>query len=454
MNKDTENNIILLKPSALAKNPDGTRKIERSNTPKLQIQQSIQPPINPPKNLLSDNKEKSNPFTNTKDNNLKSQDKTKNSNLVGINLKNHTDKCNTDKCGTALLNTATPKKDAPKNSEEKWPPKKELEFMTNYKEFYESKGAAYVHENRIRAIKAHPTERWIIAGDDDGRLVRWNYDIKDNSTLNFVDYGQVHKHRIQSILFCGPYIITGSYDGVVVFYDFTEQKVVIKEIYNDSQYSTALTMLNDVFLVAIGNQLHQYPIQDNLLIESNNETKDNIKLLGNYVKTIWSPHKGNINSIRNHPKENFVVFTGSADGYLKQQNIDKKCVLHDFGMIHNNKGITTIALDLNANVIVSAGEDYTVVVNDIETGELKHKFGKVGNKWIMDIRISTCGRYLYAASLDGHFREFDLYEHVESKNYGKIAVNLWSIAISQDGNWLWSGTFGGRIIQWKIKQCS
>ena len=64
-------------------------------------------------------------------------------------------------------------------------------------------------------------------------------------------------------------------------------------------------------------------------------------------------------------------------------------------MIHNNKGITTIALDLNANVVVSAGEDYEVVVNDIETGQVKHRFGKIGSKWIMDLRINNCGRYLY-----------------------------------------------------------
>ena len=124
---------------------------------------------------------------NLKDNNLKSQDKTKNTNhnpdCKDTHLKNQSE----DK--TPKSNTTTPKKDAPKKPEGKEPPKKELEFMTNYKEFFESKTGAYIHENRIRALKAHPTETWIIAGDDDGRLVRWNYDEKDNSTLNFVDYG-------------------------------------------------------------------------------------------------------------------------------------------------------------------------------------------------------------------------------------------------------------------------
>ena len=346
-----------------------------------------------------------------------------------------------------------PKQDTSVKSPGKPPAKKELEFMTNYKEFFESKTGDYVHHNRIRALKSHPTEKYLVSGDDDGRLVKWTYDEKDNATLSFIDFGILHSHRVQSILFLGPYIVTASHEGAMYFFDMNEHKVVLKEKLNGIVHSTCLSLLSDTLFVGVGNNLHQYGIKDNILIPSNLETNDNNNLTSSYVKIIWTPHTGNIMNIKNHPKDNSIIFTGSADGTLKKLNTDKKCIALNFGSMHGGKGITSISIDHNATKVITAGEDYEIVINNVETGEVVYRFSKICSNWIMDLRVSYCGRYVYTAGLDGQFREFDLVEQVESKNYGKIAVNLWSIAISQDGKYLWSGTFGGRIIQWKIKLC-
>ncbi len=99
---------------------------------------------------------------------------------------------------------------------------------------------------------------------------------------------------------------------------------------------------------------------------------------------------------------------------------------------------------------VSASDDGSVGLWDLETNEMLARFTGTGDK-VLDVAVSRDGRFAASAGWDRMVRVYDLEARKEIAALKGHDGNVNSVAFSIDGRELFSGSYDGTVLRWDLK---
>ena len=231
-----------------------------------------------------------------------------------------------------------------------------------------------------------------------------------------------------------------------------------------SALSTNLLTLNNSTDESLGEKL----------IEKNKTEKS--KMFENAKKTIQTEkaseklRSASDNKIINEKKQkkeiidNFHLFLGDSQGYIKELNIDSLRFISNKQRVHDN-AILSIYAAKDGNYLYTSSIDKQMKVWDTTERNVFKKSARTENKLIntktselihnynlISMAITPDKRYIFTGSYDKTMKKWCTSTHQLVKDFGEIHTDgITSLKISKNGNWLFSGSNNGELKQWDIQ---
>ena len=127
------------------------------------------------------------------------------------------------------------------------------------------------------------------------------------------------------------------------------------------------------------------------------------------------------------------------------ENGQTSTVLHR--LIGHDAAVNDVAFAPGSPLAVSASDDGTVGVWNLDTGTLVTRFTTAGDK-ILDVTVTEDGRFAASAGWDQTARVFDLETLSERAVMRGHSGNVNSVAFAAEGNILYTGSYDGTVRQW------
>lgn len=118
-------------------------------------------------------------------------------------------------------------------------------------------------------------------------------------------------------------------------------------------------------------------------------------------------------------------------------------------LVGHEAAVNDVAYVPGARMAVSASDDGSVGLWDLETGELLTRFMGTGDK-VLDVAVSPGGRLAASAGWDHLVRVYDLQARKEIAALEGHDGNVNTVAFSPDGQTLYSGGYDGLVMEWDL----
>lgn len=119
-------------------------------------------------------------------------------------------------------------------------------------------------------------------------------------------------------------------------------------------------------------------------------------------------------------------------------------------LIGHEAAVNDVAFVPGSPIAVSASDDGTVGVWNLDSGTLVTRFTTTGDK-ILDVTVSEDGRVAASAGWDHAARVFDLDSMSERAVMRGHTGNVNAVALAGEGNILYTGSYDGTVRQWNAR---
>jgi WD40 repeat protein len=168
---------------------------------------------------------------------------------------------------------------------------------------------------------------------------------------------------------------------------------------------------------------------------------------GPLLRTIITGHTRNITAVALGLDGRLAV-SASEDKTLKVWDLDTGIELHT--LTGHTRNVTAVALSLDGRFAISASADKTLKVWDLETGEeLRTLIGHTDR--VMAVVVSLDGRFAVSASADKTLKVWDLETGVDIRSLAGHTRGVTAVAVSPDGRRTASGSWDKSLMVWDLE---
>jgi WD40 repeat protein len=245
---------------------------------------------------------------------------------------------------------------------------------------------------------------------------------------------QGHTGSVESVAFSsdGSQILSGSYDSTVKLWN--AQTGVLKETFQGHTDAVISVAFSSDGIALSGSA-------DNTLRQWNTETGKALDVFS--MNTLNNSNDiGLLYSIAFSPENNRAVLSGSRGNIPKLWNTLKGKET-DFFQGHTDE-VYLVAISNDSRKILSASDDGTMKVWDVESGETTHTFEE---NQIYSATFSPDGSQFLMGG-DGIVKLFDTNNGQEIRTFNGHSGRVYSVAFSPEGNEAVSGGHDGTIKRW------
>ncbi|NES89773.1 MULTISPECIES: serine/threonine-protein kinase [Okeania] len=252
-----------------------------------------------------------------------------------------------------------------------------------------------------------------------------------------------HNDWIRSIAISpdGQTVVSGSWDNTIKVWDWV----------NGNLQGTFATQSDKIFAVAIT------PDGQTIISGGADGTINIWDLATGSLKNTLTGHSKAVYSIA-ISRDGQTVISGSADGTIKIWDLATESLKAT--LTGHSKAVYSVAISSEKQIIVSGSADGTIKIWDLVTGSLINTFSGHSDR-IFSVAISSDGQNVVSGSADETIQVWDLRFFSKVENDIILISNLkntltghsnevWSVAISPDGQTIVSGSEDKTIKIWDL----
>ena len=286
------------------------------------------------------------------------------------------------------------------------------------------------HSSWIISVAITPNDDRIVSSDLDGMIKIWDFNNgKEICTI------RTYEEDEKSITVTGSNLITGSTDGTITLWDmktFRRLQEITVQNGSHSSYINSLVVSADNSLLISGSNDKKIKIWD----------LEQLKLL----KTIEFDEFVNSLDIS---KDNNTIIASVWDGSIKFIDLKTGSISREIG--EKLKYVKIANLSPNEDLLlIFAGSDGDgeFIIREVSSGDIKRKFYDEGE--INDLIFSIDGKYVVSASEDPTIRVWDIETGKIVQAFERAEGHLGAISISNDGKKVLSSAGNKNIDIWGL----